>query len=201
VSRDRVLSDDELRLVWKAAEGMGWPFGPMVQLLVLTGQRRSEVAGMEWQEVDLEKATWVIPSHRTKNAEAHLVPLSPPAVAILASLPRVGDYVFTTTGRTPVSGFSRAKAALDGRAEIAPWRLHDVRRTVASGMARLGVNLPVIEKVLNHTSGSFAGIVGVYQRHSFADEKRRALEVWGRFVEELVSDEPAGNVVALGRSA
>jgi integrase len=141
-------------------------------------------------------------------------------MVILRSLPRVGGsagYVFTTTGTTAVGGFSRAKERLDatilqslrkdaaemGRnpAEVQPlphWTFHDLRRTTASGMARLGVNLPVIEKVLNHTSGTFAGVVGVYQRHNFADEKRRALELWGSFVERLVANEPAGNVASTG---
>jgi integrase len=204
-ARDRVLDNDELRLVWQAAAAMGWPFGPMVQLLILTGQRRSEVAGMEWTEVDLEKATWAIPGRRTKNGEAHTVPLSSAAMAILKGLPQIGPearFVLTTNGSRPVSGFSRAKAALDKRildsgAEVPPWRLHDLRRTVASGMAALGINLPAIEKVLNHTSGSFGGIVGVYQRHSYAEEKRQALEAWGRFVTDLVDDAPVANVVAM----
>ena len=135
------------------------------------------------------------------------VPLSDPAMVILRSLPKVGGsagFVFTTTSTTAVGGFSRAKERLDatilqtmrdeaaemGRnlAEVLPlphWTFHDLRRTAASGMARLGVNLPVIEKVLNHSSGSFAGIVGAYQRHSFADEKRKALDIWGSFVEKL----------------
>ena len=140
------------------------------------------------------------------------MPLSIPVLAILEDLPRISGagYVFTTTGKTPVSGFSKAKDALDARmlailkedgerAGLPPWRLHDVRRTVASGMARLGINLPTIEKILNHTSGSFGGIVGVYQRHEFSDEKRQALEAWGRFVADLVDGQPASKVVTLHR--
>jgi len=140
------------------------------------------------------------------------VPLSPLALAELEALPRIagaGGHVFTTTGQTPASGFSRAKRNLDkamlaaaqaetgAESSLPAWRLHDLRRTTASGMAKLGINLPVIEKVLNHTSGSFAGIVGVYQRHSFADEKRCALDVWARFLDQLVTGEPAGNVVPM----
>ena len=203
-SRDRVLSDDELRLFWQATGAAGYPFGPLFRLLLLTGQRRDEVAAMTWSEIDLDGATWSIPKERSKNGRAHDVPLPGAAVEILKGLPRVADrdLVFSTTGRTPVSGYSRAKERLDAtmeklaEEEIPEWRLHDLRRTVASGMARLGINLPVIEKVLNHVSGSFRGIVGVYQRHSFADEKRAALEAWSRFVVGLV-EEPADNVVAL----
>lgn len=194
-SRDRVLSDDELRLVWLAADKIGWPFGPLVQLLALTGQRREEVGQMRWSEIDLEKRLWTLPPTRTKNNQPHEVALSAPAVAILKSVPRLADsdLVFTTNGATSVSGYSKAKRGID--ALLPPntphWTFHDLRRTCASGMARLGVNLPVIEKVLNHASGSFAGIVGVYQRHSFADEKRHALEAWGNFVAALVDGKPA----------
>jgi len=195
-SRDRVLSDLELRLVWKACDTIGWPFGPLTRLLILTAQRRDEVSEMTWSEVDLDAKVWTIPRERTKNDVAHEVPLSDATVEILRSLPIVigkPRYVFTTTGATPVGGFSRAKDRIDaavstmtvGAEPLLRWTFHDLRRTAASGMARLGINLPVIEKVLNHTSGSFAGIVGVYQRHSFADEKRCALEKWSRFVLSL----------------
>lgn len=200
-ARDRVLSDDELRTVWKAADGFGYPFGPIIQLLILTGQRRSEVGQATWSEIDLKERLWRIPGSRTKNGVPHDVALSDQAIAVLESLPRIAGkagYLFTTTGETPASGFSRAKDRLDEKLPegTADWRLHDIRRTVASGMARLGIALPAIEKVLNHTSGSFAGIVAVYQRHEFADEKRRALEAWGRFVETLVEGK-AANVVEL----
>ena len=209
-SRDRVLNDDELRRVWRATDVDGWPFGPLVQLLILTGQRRDEVANIRWSELDLEKRLWTLPKERSKNDTAHEVPLSDAALSVIGKLKKIAGkpgFLFTTTGETPVSGFSRAKHRLDAlvlsglRGEtVGPtphWTLHDLRRTAASGMAKLGINLPVIEKVLNHTSGSFAGIVGVYQRHTFADEKRKALETWGRFVETVVRDEPSDNVVAL----
>ncbi len=204
-SRDRVLSDDELRGVWTACDGIGWPFRDLVKLLLLTGQRRDEVGKMRWSELDLDGRTWTLPRERSKNAVAHVVPLSAPALAILAALPRIGpsDLVFTTSGRTSVSGFSSAKARIDlllaaSLGQPAPaWVFHDLRRTAATGMARLGVSLPTIEKVLNHTSGSFGGIVSVYNRHDFADEKRHALTAWGAFVERLVTAEPGANVVAL----
>jgi integrase len=193
-SRDRVLNDDEMRLVWLAAVQIGWPFGPLVQLLVLTGQRREEVGQMRWSELDLDAGLWTLPRERMKTNQPHDVPLSALAINILKSVPRIAgsDLVFSTNGATPASGYSKAKRRLDTLlpADMPPWRLHDLRRTVASGMARLGINLPVIEKVLHHASGSFAGIVGVYQRHSFADEKRQALEAWGQHVDAVVNGKP-----------
>jgi len=189
-SRDRILSDDELCDVWRAADQLSGPFGAMVKLLVLTGQRRDEVARMTWSEVDLDAHLWTLSKERSKNGLPHDIPLNEPAVAILASLPRVGEkFVLTTDGKSAASNYSANRRRLDAllSADMPPWWLHDVRRTVASGMARLGINLPVIEKVLNHTSGSFAGIVGVYQRHSFSDEKRHALERWGAHVVDLIS--------------
>lgn len=215
-TRDRILSDDELRWLWKAAHASGFPFGSIVKLLLLTGQRRAEVGEMTDRELRLQDRLWVIPRERAKNNEEHAVPLSDAALAIIETLPRIRNkdgFLFTLNGTRPVSGFSRAKAALDkamlavaqGEAAsvvtIAPWVLHDLRRTVASGMARLGVGLPVIEKILNHRSGSFAGIVGVYQRHDFADEKRTALDVWARHVSAVVDGSAAGNVVALRANA
>ena len=185
----------------------------MIKLLALTGQRRDEVASMRWRELILieDKPIWSLPAERTKNGRAHDIPLAPACVAILSALPRVKDghdepkFVFTTTGRTSISGFSRAKILLDRQitailkheAELAgedmskvkpqpAWRFHDLRRTLASGCAQLAITLPVIEKILNHASGSFGGIVGVYQRHDFAEEKRQAMIKWAEFVEGLV---------------
>lgn len=202
-SRERTLSDVELRNVWMAAEKIGGPFGALVRLLALTGQRRTEVAKMQWAEIDLDERLWRLPAARVKNNRAHEVPLSDAAVAILTALPRIGDrFVLTTTGLAPAGNYTEHKRKLDALLPpgMPEWRLHDLRRTVASGMARLGINLPVIERVINHASGSFAGIVGVYQRHSFADEKRRALDTWAAFVVALVSDSPRQNVVDLAKA-
>ncbi len=197
-------------MVWNAAEGDGWPFGPLVKLLVLTGQRLSEVGGMHWQEVDLEHRMLVLPPERVKNGERHEVPLSDAAVKIIEALPHMTKgFVFTTTRDTAVSGFSRAKDRLDAAVKASltkgakspeHWTFHDLRRTMASGMARLGIQLPVIEKVLNHSSGSFRGIVGVYQRHSFAEEKRTALAAWASHVEIVVSGKQPTNVIPLHSS-
>ena len=190
VGRDRVLIDDELKMVWTAAEKVGWPFGRFVQLLILTGQRRDEVAQMRWCEIDEGTKTWTIPSERRKNKKPQIVPLSDSALAIIQKLPHVkGDagYVFTTSGRSPVSGYSKWKTTLDdtirdGDGDVEPWRLHDLRRTLATGLQRLGVRLEVTEAVLGHTSGSRAGIVGIYQRHDWASEKRAALDAWAAHV-------------------
>ncbi|MER8720793.1 tyrosine-type recombinase/integrase [Mesorhizobium sp. M0999] len=218
-SRNRILtrrkevpgsSDNELRWLWQAckaydgAAGRG-PFGLFLQLLVMTGQRRSEVAEMTWGEIDMEAAEWTIPAARSKNGEPHVVPLSKEALAILRAVPRIkskAGYVFTTGGESPISGFSRMKLRVDklmaksaGETKIADWTLHDIRRTVAAGMQRLGVRMEVTEKVLNHKSGSFRGIAAIYQVDDYADEKRAALDVWGRFVIELVEAKAAQNVV------
>ena len=202
-ARDRVLSDDELKLIWRAAGKIKGSFGRLVQLLMLTGQRRNEVAEMQWSELNLKAQTWTLPRERVKTDQPHEVPLSASATAILESIPRIADspFVLTTTGKTASNGYSKGKRKLDALLpqEMTPWRLHDLRRTAASGMARLGIDLPVIEKVLNHSSGSFAGIVAVYQRHDFADEKRTALEAWSQHIEGLVSGKSA-KVVPLRRA-
>lgn len=190
VSRDRVLADDELIAVWQAAENAGGSFGAIVKLLILTGQRREEVASMEWAELSGDRMTWTIPSSRAKNGKAHLVPLSAMARELLPQEPsaeeRTTELVFPGQRGTPFSGWSKCKAQLDTDSGVANWRLHDLRRTLATGLQRLGVRLEVTEAVLNHVSGSRAGIVGVYQRHDWAEEKRAALEAWAEFVTKLI---------------
>jgi len=196
-SRDRVLSDAELRKVWNVAGELGHPHAGIVRLLILTGQRRNEIAGLRWGEIDLEERMLHLPASRTKNARAHDVPLSTPALALIKGLPRLvdADHVFTTR-RKPVANFSHAKERLDELGGVTGWTLHDLRRTVASGLQKLGVRLEVTEAVLNHRSGSMAGIVGVYQRHDYAAEKRDALARWADYVEELASGRRQ-NVVTL----
>jgi integrase len=199
-SRDRVLADSELRAVWLAADKLGGPFGALVKLLTLTGQRRDEVARLEWSEINLKAGLWTLPKARSKNGEPHDIPLSGQAIAILQSLPRIGDrFALTTNGETPSSNYGKNKKRLEMLLppDMPAFRLHDIRRSVASGMARLGVNLPTIEKCLNHTSGSFGGIVSVYQRYDFSSEKRKAFEAWGSYVADLVSDHARRNVVRL----
>lgn len=188
-SRDRILSDPELARVWDAAGTLGDPiYGGLVRLAVLTGQRRGEVAGLEWGEIDLKNRLINLPAARTKNGRAHDVPLNRQAIALIEGLPRTSDrYVFSYDGVRPINGYGKPKARLDALLpkDTPGWTLHDIRRTVASGMARLGVSLPVIEKILNHVSGSFAGVVGIYQRHDFAAEKRAALDAWSAHIQKI----------------
>jgi integrase len=207
-ARDRTLSDDELRWFWAACKEIEWPFGPLAQLLLLTAQRRDEVAGAEWSEIDLTKKTWTIPRSKAKNGRAHEVQLSTAAIEILDSLPHVNErMLFTTTGTTAVSGFSRAKERMrsamaakrselgEGAVEIPEWTLHDLRRTAATGMAKLNISPHVVDKILNHTSGTIKGVAAVYNRFAYLEERRAALDAWGRYVEGLITPAPA-NVVA-----
>lgn len=203
--RERTLSDAEIRAVWQGCEGLGWPFGFLYRLLLLTGQRREEVSAMRWDELDLDEATWTIPRERTKNNKEHVVHLSAQALGILQALPRIEGtpFVFTTTGTTAVSGYSKAKHKLDtlagealGKA-LKPYRVHDFRRTAASGMARLGIPPEVVERVINHISGAQGGLKGIYQRYDYASQRRDALGAWGDAVETIVSGAKANNVVAI----
>jgi integrase len=199
VARDRVLDDDELVRFWGACDAMGLPFGPLFQLLLLTAQRRDEVGGMLWSELDLEKRTWTIPGSRAKNGKAHSVQLSDLATEIIERLPQIGDsdLVFTTNETTPVSGFSKAKDRLDPLMGDPPeWILHDLRRTATSDMARLGIAPHVVDKILNHTAGTIRGVAAIYNRFEYEPERKVALEAWGRFVESLVRPSPS-NVVGL----
>jgi integrase len=181
-ARDRVLNDEEIRQLWGTLDQTPYPFGPFIQLLLLTAQRRDEVAHMRWDEIDSD--LWVIPRERYKSGRANAVPLSGPVQRLLATLPHVGDYVFTTTGRTPISGFSKAKAAIDKASGIAGWRLHDLRRTARSLMSRAGVSSDIAERVLGHT---IAGVAGVYDRHSYTIEKRQALGALAETIGQILS--------------
>jgi integrase len=188
VSRDRVLTTEELFACWQAAENEGFPFEPFAKLVILTGQRRGEVAGMQWSELDLAGATWTIPAKRAKNATQPVLPLAPLAVSLLSALPRFAgsDFVFPTTGKTPISGFGRLKARLEKASGADDWRMHDIRRTVATNLAMTAVAPHVIEAVLNHKSGIFSGVAAVYNRHAYAQEKREALTQWAEHVEKHV---------------
>jgi integrase len=181
VKRERVLTDHELSAIWKATVAPG-PFNGIVRILILTGARCNEVAGMRWAE--LSGDVWTIPAGRTKNKRVHIVPLSAQAQGLLCDLPRLNEWVFPGL-RGPFKGFARAKAAIDCRSGVTGWRLHDLRRTVATGLQRLGVRLEVTEAVLGHAGGSRAGIVGVYQRHDYAAEQRDAIDAWGEHIESI----------------
>ncbi len=187
-SRDRVLSDEELSAIWRAAVAVGFPFGNIVHILILTAQRRGEVAGMGWGEISEQQRTWSIPAERTKSNRAHLVPLAPTAMVILSNVPRTSDtLVFQAVGNeeTSFSGFSKSKRRLDLVARIDAWTLHDLRRTAATGMARLGVAPHVVERVLNHTTGTLGGVAGVYNRFGYEPEMRSALELWAAHIEAI----------------
>lgn len=217
-ARDRVLTDDEVTAFLRACETMGEPFGPLFRLLLLTGQRREEVTALSWAELDLTAAVWHLPAARTKNKRASDVPLAAQSLPVLEGLMRRSPLVFpasfTRDGHSeprPLSGFGRAKERLDAamlkelqkvdpEAELPDWRLHDLRRTAASGMARLGVAVHVFEKLLNHASGTISGVAAIYNRHSYADEMRSAAQAWANYLDGLTV-ERADDVVRLPRGA
>jgi integrase len=189
-ARDRVLTSAEIVKFWPAADGAGDPFGAVLKLLLLTGCRLNEVAGMRREELSEDDTIWTIPGTRTKNHRPHVVPLPPLARDIIAGVRRIegSEYVFTTTGKTPVSGWSKTKDRLDQAMGKPPhWVLHDLRRTAATGMADLGIAPHVVEATLNHISGAKAGVAGTYNRALYAGEKKAALERWAAHVEGLVT--------------
>jgi integrase len=221
VSRDRVLSDDEVRLIWRAAGDLGHPFRDIIRLMILTLQRRDEVGGIERGEIDVAGRIWTIPANRAKNGREHIVHLSDAALEIIKGLPWIhgSTLAFTTTGKTPVSGFSKAKVRLDvlidgiRRKEAAergedpqsvlplpPWQFHDIRRTGTTGMARLGIPPHIADKVLNHVTGSIAGVAAIYNRHEYLTERRAALDTWADHVNHIVTGKKA-NVTRLRRKA
>ncbi len=213
--RDRILTDDEIREVWNAAQAIGYPYGPMTATLMLTGQRRGEVAGMRRSEIDPRDRVWTISPGRTKNKLPHEVPLSPAFIDLFNSLPNNGDCVFKTgrAGDKPVNSFTMAKQRLDaaiqsareasapvaGRSaqQVEPmraWTFHDIRRTVRTHLSRLGINAEIAERVINHVP---TGIRAVYDLHQFREEKRAALALWAQSLAGIVT--PSDNVVVLSR--
>lgn len=189
ISRDRLLEDSELKAVVLACREMGYPYGALVELLAITGQRREEVAAMEWNEIDFQKSAWTIPAARSKNGKAHIVHLSALAMRILKDAPVAGQFVFSTTGNTPFQGFSKAKTRLDEKSGVNDWRLHDLRRTFASGMARLGIAPHIADKILNHQAHTLSSTAAVYQKHAFLDERREAIECWSNHIDSLMKRE------------
>jgi len=209
-SRDRVLNHAELAAVWKAAEDMGYPFGRVVQLLILTAQRRDEVGGMRRADIDTAERLWTLPREKTKSDRTHRVPLSPLAAEIIDKLPTHDDALLFPRSRRlkkdapsarHISGWSAFKRTLDQKAQaqlramaveptigqvvFEPWTLHDLRRTVASGMAARGVAPHVVERLLDHSTGTIRGVAAVYNRHTYLPEMFRAVEVWATHVLEL----------------
>lgn len=187
VTRDRVLTDDELVRVIAAARTIGEPYGTIVEFLALTGQRREEVARCTWDEIDLCARVWALSRERTKNGKHHIVHLSGQAVSILGGTRKLGTFVFSRTGENSFQEFSAAKRQLDQLSGVTGWRLHDLRRTCVSGMAKLGVAPHVADKILNHQSGTISGVAAVYQRHDFMTERNDALEKWAAHVVGLLN--------------
>lgn len=214
-TRDRALNEDEIRQFWQATGELGWPFGPLFRLLLVTAQRRDEVAGLAWAELDFERRVWTIPRDRTKNDRAHEVALSELALEIIADLPTVDEkLVFTTNRKHPVSGFSRGKTRVDalmdavrrkasrlpeGEDGMQDWILHDLRRTAATGMAGLNIAPHVLDRVLNHVAGTIRGVAAVYNRFAYESERAVALEAWGSYIESLIRPAPVANVVRLAK--
>jgi integrase len=204
--RSRVLNDAELQAAWRAADKLGYPYGPLFKMLMLTGQRKSEVAEARWREIDLAKKLWTIPAERMKADAAHIVPLSDDAIAVLKSLPRFngGDYLFSAhVGARPVAAFSAAKHRLDAAiadelgGEIPPFVIHDLRRTVRTGLSAIpNISDLVRELVIGHTK---PGLHKVYDQHAYLDEKRFALDAWAARLRSIVQPPPA-NVVELAKA-
>jgi integrase len=183
-SRERVLSHEELRKLWR---NLGEDkFSDIVRLLLLTGQRRGEISALAWSEVDLAKGMIILPPTRTKNKRQHELPLSRQALTIIERQPRRNSSEFLFSDVKGYKDWDTAKTKLDKRIRIAPWRLHDLRRTCATGMAELGVQPHIIEAVLNHMSGHKAGVAGIYNRARYEGEMRNALQQWADHVEALI---------------
>ena len=196
-----MLSESELRAVWLASDP-ATDFGAIIRLLMLLGQRREEVGGMLWSELDLERALWRLPGARTKNHRPHDVPLPTQAVAILAACRRIEgrDAVFGRSKAAMASGgWSKGKADLDAEVNLPEWKLHDLRRSAVTHMAEIGVDPCIIEAVVNHISGAKAGVAGTYNRATYATPKRQALQRWADHVERIVTGVAGDSVVAFGR--
>lgn len=187
-SRDRVLDEDEIARFWRATSKCDDTADIVMRLLLLTGQRCGEVCGMAWDEIDDKHALWTIPGDRTKNHKPHTVPLTPSTLALIASVPRTtSPLVFPARGKPeqPYAGYAKRKKALDAAAKLSGWTIHDLRRTAATGLARLGAEPHVVERILNHASGTFAGVAGVYNRFKYVEEMRSALRLWDDYLRSI----------------
>jgi integrase len=197
-ARDRVLSHDELRAIWRTADGLTNPSRAFVKALILTGQRRDEVRCIKWTELDLDDRLWTLPAARNKGKREHKVPLANAVVELLDELPRLGPFAFTVGGTKPYAGTKRLKEILDRDSAVSGWVLHDIRRTVHSGLAELHIAEEVAERVLNHAD---KGLGKVYNRHSYLAEMRAALEAWAMHIAVIVGDARDGaNVSSFERA-
>jgi integrase len=185
-SRDRVLDDNELKLTWQAADAEGGPAGALLKLLILSGARRNEMTELAREEIKAQAIE--LPGERTKNGLPHTIPITPMIGRVLRSLPGTGKYALNGTDR-PLGDHSGAKEKV--APAIRPWTLHDLRRSFASGLQRLGVAPHIVELALNHRSGTFSGVAGIYQRHRYAKEVREAFELWSKHMEGLTGERSA----------
>ena len=181
-SRSRILSDNELQAVWHRAEEFGYPYGRIVQLLLLTGQRRGEIAGLRWDWI--KDDTIVVPQGFAKNKREHHIPIGPLTMQIIEKTPRLSSLLFPSrfSDEKTFSGWSKSKRNFDEPIDVPAYTLHDLRRTYSSNMARLGVPIHVTERLLNHTSGTVSGIAAVYNRYTYSDEMRDAVDLHEDFV-------------------
>jgi integrase len=197
-TRDRLLTDQEIGAIWNAALAMPEPSGPFVRLALLTLARRDEVAGMRWSEISPDMSVWTVPADRMKRGQAHAVALTDAAREAFGAITRIEgqDLVFTTTGKTPISGFSKIKAKLDKLSKVTDWTLHDFRRAGVSHLARMGFSPIVADKLLAHLPKALSNVARTYQRHDFADERKAALQAWAVFVLRCAKPDEtdAGNV-------
>jgi len=190
-ARARVLTDDELRAVWKAAEATAGPFGAFIKFLLLTGARRSEASDITWDEI--KNGVWLLPAARNKVKQHLARPLSDAAQSVVRSLPKLGRYLFTFSGAKPLRGFAKSKERLDASCGVTDWTLHDLRRTARSLLSRAGIAPDVAEMCLGHV---LTGVRGTYDRHEYHEEKKRAFEALASQIEHIVN--PQDNVVQLG---
>ncbi len=189
--RDRVLTLDEIKSIWIACDQIGYPWGPIFQLLLLTGARLREVSQASWDEVSIADATLDLPANRTKNKRPHQIHLADQALKIFQTLPRTDgqNLLFTTNGQTPVSGFSKVKKRLDGISGVTNWRFHDLRRSYAThSTEKLSISPVITDKILNHVTGQVRGVAATYQRGEYLQERRNALQKWADFVENVITD-------------
>jgi len=189
--RDRVLTMEEIKGFWAACDQISYPWGPIFQLLLLTGARLREISQANWHEVSIEDRTLDLPSQRTKNSRSHQIQLSDQAMSIIQAIPKVEGQklLFTTNGVTAVSGFSKVKKRLDIISGVADWRYHDLRRSFAThSTERLGISPVIADKILNHATGQVRGVAAIYQHGEYLKERRVALQEWGDFIEGLVAD-------------
>ena len=200
-ARDRVLADAEIVRFWRATDAERKEFGTLLKVLLLTGARLNEVAGMRRAEISPDGMVWTVPGERAKNRRTHVVPLPPLARELIATASANGDLVFTTDGAHPVAIGSKIKRRLDAAMQIPAWRIHDLRRTAATGMAEIGIAPHIVEACLNHVSGAKAGVAGTYNRAAYAPEKKMALERWAAHIDGLVSGRTADTVPLKARAS